>query len=213
MKGRPEVATIVLAILFGLLSAAGCASKSTQASVSPTQAATAKPTPVKDGPRVAVQHGFDADASKVNPAPQQISVEELLAMRDRTGGKIDLANYKERRVAPFETTTFEVTGSIKSIKHEKDGDFYMVLKGKSGAEAVVEVPDPALCKGSPLLPQITTAREMLEKHYHPTEKPQALDEEITVDGVGFLGSRRKRGSGSFGTSLRLMPGTGVKFGG
>jgi hypothetical protein len=167
--------------------------------------------PVKDGPRIAVQHGFDADASKVDTTPRKITVEQLLATRNQIGQKIDLAAYKNRRFAPFETTTYEVTGTVKSIKHEKDGDFYFVLKGDSGAEAVIEVPDPALCKGSPLLPEITNARDALNKRYHPTENVQPLNEQITVDGVGYLGSRRKAGSGSFGSSVRLMPGTGVKF--
>jgi len=194
----------------------GCASKPVATdSPNPTvRVSTAQTKAVKNGPgRVAIEHGLDRDVSQVNTTPQTITVEDLLATRDKGTQKVDLDKFHDRRVAPFETTTFEVKGTIKNIKHEKDGDFYFVLQGKSGAQAVIEVPDPELCKGSPLLPEITAARKDLDTRYHPTATPQNLNEEITVDGVGFLGSRRKKGSGSFGSSVRLMPGTGVKFGG
>jgi hypothetical protein len=194
------------------LAIAGCGSKREPNANPLSNTAAAQAAPAKKGPgRIGVEHGLDADVAKVDQTPQPISVEQLLAFRDRGTGKINLDNYHARRVAPFETTTFEVAGTIKYIKHEKDGDFYFALQGKSGAQAIIEVPDPKLCVGSPLLPRIAAARRDLEKRYHPTETPRNLNEEITVDGVGFLGSRRKPGSGSFGSSVRLMPGTGVKF--
>jgi hypothetical protein len=196
-----------------MLVAGGCTPKPGQSMNAPGNASMTGPSSSKSSPRISVQHGYDADAAKVDPSPKTITIEALLATRNLSNRKIDLAQYKNRRAAPFETTTFAVTGSIKSIKHEKDGDYYMVIKGKSGAEAIVEVPDPSLCKGSPLLSEIKAARASLEKRYHPTDEVQSLNEEITVDGVGFLGSRRKPGSGSFGSSVRLMPGTGVKFSG
>lgn len=197
----------IIAVLATGCSSSGPSAPSVAVKVSPAQTAA-----VKSGPgRVPVEHGLDADAVKVDQTPKVISVEELLATRDKGTSKIDLSAYHDKRVAPFETTTFEITGKIKNIKHEKDGDYYFVLEGKSGAQAVVEVPDPKLCQGSPLLSKITAARTDLERRYHPTEKPRDLNEEITVDGVGFLGSRRKKGSGGFGSSVRLMPGTGVKF--
>ncbi len=163
--------------------------------------------------RVQVEHGLDQDVAKVDLTPKPVTIEQLLATRDQGTSKIDLAAYHDRRVEPFETSTFEVKGTIKGIVHEKDGDFYFVMKGKSGTEAVIEVPDPKLCQGSPLLPAIQATRTALEKKYHPDSNYKELNEVITVDGVGFLGSRRKKGSGTFGSSVRLMPGTGVKFGG
>jgi len=204
----------ILPILCLAFAAAGCQKTdevATKSSASPTaarEAAKATPKPVG---RVTVEHGLDADASSVNQQPQTISVEDLLAMRNKVGAKVDLAAFHDRRIAPFETTTFEIEGVIKNIKHEKDGDYYLVLQGKTGAEAVVEVPDPKLCAGSPLLPKIQAARDALGERYKPTDTPKNLNEKITIDGVGFFGSRRKAGSGSFGSSVRLMPGTGVKF--
>lgn len=211
----PRSLHLLVSALVTLSLCGGCGSKpNADAKATPTElkVSVAQSDAVKKGPgRVPVEHGLDADVSRVNSTPVKITVEELLATRDRGTQSIDLAAYHERRVAPFETTTYEVTGTIKNIKHEKDGDFYFVLQGTSGKQAIIEVPDPSLCKGSPLLPAISAAREALEKRYHPTDKPKDLNEEITVDGVGFLGSRRKKGSGSFGSSVRLMPGTGVKF--
>ena len=193
----------------------GCSgsSQGNVVSAKPAAVIVKAPAPAaKPGPgRVAVEHGQDEDVSKVDKFPKVTTVENLLATRDKGTSGLDLAKYHNRRVAPFETSTYEVTGTIKSIKHEKDGDYYFVLKGETGKEAIIEVPDPKLCSGSPLLPEITAAREALEKRYHPTDKVKEVNESITVDGVGFLGSRRKKGTGDFGSSVRLMPGTGIKF--
>jgi hypothetical protein len=132
-------------------------------------------------------------------------------MRKKIGDDIELSSYPNKRIAPFETSTFQIDATIKSIKHEKDGDFYFVIQGDSGAEAVVEVPDPALCKGSPLLPDIEKARQALFDKFHPTDTNQAVNAKATIVGVGYLGTRKHKGSGSFGTSARLMPGIGVSF--
>lgn len=100
----------------------------------------------------------------------------------------------------------------------KDGDYYLVMKGAKGGQTVVEVPDPALCKGSPLESQIAGARKQIEAKYHPTKDVQKLDQPATVTGVGFLGwgkssngSKKKKG-GESRSGPRLMPGTGFTFG-
>jgi len=211
--GSPRLFPIAVTAL--VLIGCGSSGGSDPAPAAPEKVAKAEtPQPAgepKKVGRVTVEHGLDGDVSKVNLRPQPITVEDLLAIRDQVGKTADLDANHDRRIGPFETTTFEVEGTIKNIKHEKDGDFYLVLQGKSGAQAVVEVPDPKLCIGSPLLSKIRETRDALDSRYKPTDTPKDLNEKITIDGVGFFGSKRKAGSGGFGSSVRLMPGTGVKF--
>ncbi len=174
----------------------GCSSNKTDA---------AKPT------RVAVKHGTDKDSSKIDRKPKKISIEDLLAMR-MPDGSGDLASYQDTRVAPFETSTYEIEGTIKSIVHRKDGDYYMVVQSDKGDQAVVEVPDPSQCKGSPLEGDISTARKELESRYHPTDDTKDVNDKVKIQGVGFMGWKGKPGSGANASKPRLMPGTSVSFG-
>ena len=160
--------------------------------------------------RVSVKHGLDKDAGKVARTPKKLSIAELLAMRAPSGVG-DLSSYPESRVAPFETSTYEIEGTIKSVVHRKDGDYYLVVENEKGDQAVVEVPDPKLCKGSPLEADIERTRKSLEDRYHPSDKPKEVNERASIRGVGFFGWKGKPGSGSTSSKPRLMPGTGITF--
>lgn len=161
--------------------------------------------------RISVKHGNDPDAKDINTTPKDISVEDLIAQKMPEDAK-SLENYSDSRVGDFERTTFRVKGTLKSIVHRKDGDYYLEMEGPTGAKAVIEVPDPKLCEGSPILPQITAARDELEKKYHPTDTRKEVNEPATIEGVGFYGWKGKPGSGGTGRAPRLMPGTGFKSG-
>ncbi len=170
------------------------------------------PTPQKErSGRASVQHGIDPDASLVNRTPEKITVEQLISLRKKAGDNVELASYPNKRIAPFETNTYQIDARIKSIKHEKDGDFYFVIQGDSGAQAVVEVPDPSLCKGSPMLSDIEKTRKTLYDKFHPTDTDQATDVKATIVGVGYMGTRKRKSGGTFASSARLMPGTAVTF--
>ena len=181
------------------------------ADAKPSAAVPAKSVGKEVSGRAFVQHGVDPEATQINRTPTKITVEQLLAMRKKVGDDIELSSYPNKRIGPFETTTFQIDATIESIKHEKDGDFYFVIKGDTGAEAVVEVPDPAFCQGSPLLADISKARQSLADRFHPNETVQTVNQRATIEGVGYLGSRKRKGSGSFGATARLMPGTGISF--
>jgi len=161
------------------------------------------------GSRIKVKHGLDRDIAKVNMQPKATTVEDILAIRmpDDAKGNLEDA-FQDRRVSPFETSTWTVDARIRSVQLRKDGDYYMEIEGKSGKETVVEVPNPDFCKGSPLEPQITEARKLISDRYHPTDQKKTLDDGATIEGVGFLGWRGRPTSGA-----RLMPGIGFKFGG
>ncbi len=160
--------------------------------------------------RVDVKHAIDPDAKDIDQTPKDISVEELLATKLPDGADLGKAN--DRRIGDFEKSTFRVNGTLKSVVLRKDGDYYMVMQGKSGATAVIEVPDPKLAKGSPIYNKILAARNAIESKYHPTDKPKDINEPATIEGVGFYGWKSKQGAGGHGSSPRLMPGTGFTQG-
>ncbi|HVT14264.1 MAG TPA: hypothetical protein VHE55_18520 [Fimbriimonadaceae bacterium] len=168
----------------------------------------------KDGgaSRIAIKHATDADAASIDTTPKDITVEDLIATKLPDDFKGGLEDYGDRRVGPFEKSTFRISGTLKSVVHRKDGDYYLVMEGKTGATAVIEVPDPALAKGSPILPQIQAARNEIESKYHPTDTPKDINEPATIEGVGFYGWKGHPGSGGHGSAPRLMPGTGFKSG-
>ncbi|MGV3614221.1 MAG: hypothetical protein ACO1SV_02695 [Fimbriimonas sp.] len=173
-----------------------------------TPAPTAK-KPVNRATRVAVKHGVDADAAKINLQPKTVALGELASYKAPGDLGADIANpeYQKRRIAPFETQVWRVDANVKSVVHRKDGDYYMVLTAPDGSESVVEVPDPKLCEGSRLHDQIAAAREDIEKRFHPTDTPKEINQRATVDGVGFFGFKGKSG----GTGARLMPGLGFRW--
>lgn len=79
------------------------------------------------------------------------------------------------------------------------------IEGPDGSRSVMEVPDPALCKGSPLQPAIAATRKALEARYHPTSVKRQLNDAVAVQGVGFYGPRGSQAGG------RLMPGLAITF--
>lgn len=159
-------------------------------------------------PRISIKHGLDPDASGIDHSAKAISIADLVNMK--VPGADNLAAYNDRRVKPFETTTYEIEGTLKSIVHRKDGDYYCVVEDDKGNKAIVEVPDPKLCKGSPVEKDIAAARKTLEDHYHPTDETKEVNDKVTIEGVGFLSTGRP-GSGNTTGKPRLMPGTGVEI--
>jgi hypothetical protein len=168
----------------------------------------------KDGAasRVSIKHANDPDASKIDLTPKDLSVEDLLSMKLPEDMKGDLSEYSDRRIGEFEKSTYRVQGTLKSVVHRKDGDYYLVMEGKTGAQAVIEVPDPKLCKDSPIIDKIAAARNELEAKYHPTDTPKEINQPATIEGVGFYGWKGRPGSGGHGSAPRIMPGTGFHEG-
>jgi len=62
------------------------------------------------------------------------------------------------------------------LKHEKDGDYHLVLQGSSGAEMVGEIPTPnsTFVGDSPWLANITTARQQIDNRFVQHLAPAAF---------------------------------------
>lgn len=162
--------------------------------------------------RIDIKHATDPDAGSIDLDAKDLSVEDLLAMKLPDDMKGGLEDHNKDRIGEFEKSTYRVHGTLKSVVLRKDGDYYLVMEGKSGKQAVIEVPDPKLAKGSPIYERILAARHEIEAKYHPTTEKKELNEDATVEGVGFYGWRSRQGSGGHGSAPRLMPGTGFKTG-
>ncbi|HWD39523.1 MAG TPA: hypothetical protein VG944_11790 [Fimbriimonas sp.] len=185
----------------------GCGSQSETPAPAPTPVAKNDKAPdAKSGEasRRTVKTATDPDASKIDKAAKETTIEDIAAQKPPAG-------QLEGRSGPFETTTWKVKAHLESIKLMKDDDYYLVLKGEKGGQTVVEVPNPDLCKGSPLQPEIAAARKALEERYHPTKDLKHLNDDATVTGVGFLGWNRSKKGATGKTGARLMPGTGFEF--
>ena len=159
-------------------------------------------------PRTRIEHGTDVDVAKISLVATVISVEDLIALRDKVGAGMDFAKFHDRRFTPFENTVFRITGNLQSIKIDKEGDINFVVVGKTG---VIEIPDLEESKGSPLFKKLRAVHDALDRRYHPTTTGTNPNEKITVEGIGFLGSRLKQGSKPFGETVRLMPAIRVVF--
>lgn len=176
----------------------------------PKTAATGK----NDGgaSRIDIKHATDPDAASIDLSPKDITVEELLATKLPDDMKGGLEDYPKERIGEFEKSTYRVSGVLKSVVLRKDGDYYLVMEGKSGQQAVIEVPDPKLAESSPIVDRIRAARMEIESKYHPTDKVKEINEPASIEGVGFYGWKSKQGAGGHGSAPRLMPGTGFKSG-
>ena len=132
-------------------------------------------------------------------------------MKLPTDYKGKLEDSDKKRIGDFEKSTYRLNGTLTSVVQRKDGDYFLTVKGKSGASAVVEVPDPKLTKGSAVQSGIESARSEIEKKYHPTETKKEVNDPVTIEGVGFYGTKSKGANGK-SSSPRLMPGTSFKSG-
>jgi hypothetical protein len=196
-------------LVIASLAVVGCGSKTPDASTPPpTKQAGGR----DESSRIAIKHATDPDAAKIDKNAKDITVEELLSMKMPDDAKGNLEDYKDKRIGPFEETTYRLKGTLKSVIHRKDGDYFLVMAGKTGVQAVIEVPDPTLAKGSPILTEMQATRTMIETKYHPTDKIKEINEPATIEGVGFYGTKGKPGSGGRQSTPRLMPGTGFKPG-
>ena len=132
--------------------------------------------------RWSVKTGTDADVGKINL--QSTTPTTIAALTSVPA----LANLPpNNRVAPTETTVYQVHAKLTEYKLEADSDYHLILQDSSGRTMIAEIPDPA-CVGSssPLLTSIQKARAEFDAKYSPTGSFQTANVPVTVTGVGFF---------------------------
>lgn len=172
----------------------------------PTPTPAAPRAPVNPATsRLALKRGLDREAGSIRMTPKPLTVAELSKMPLPPNFSGSLEDNQDQRIGDFERQVWSVDATIKSIQLRSDGDYYMEIEGPDGSRSVMEVPDPALCKGSPLQSSIAATRKALEARYHPTTAKKQVNDRATLQGIGFYGPRGSQPGG------RLMPGLAIAF--
>jgi len=134
----------------------------------PTPAGTGQKLQIKPGvERWPVKTGTDDDVAKVNLAGGVVrsTVEELQAASRPQVLDTDEQAYQAKRIAPVETTVWQVDCHITAVKFEADGDYHLVLQGTSGETMIGEIPDPDpefVRPPSPFIDDIRRARAVAD---------------------------------------------------
>lgn len=123
----------------------------------------------------------DPGANNVNLTPVDSTVAALVVL--------PAPSSPTDRVAPVETTTYRIHGTLTIAKQEADHDFHLVISD-GGQTMIVEIPDPACATGSVVSSQLAQVRsEFVARYGTPGRYPQpdlTPNVPVTVTGVGFF---------------------------
>ena len=166
-----------------------------------------------------VKTGADPDAGAVSPVQDAIrtTVEDL----GKIGRPPDMQpaskefppDYSAKRARPAELTIYSVEADIVAVKLEADGDYHMVLQGKSGATMVAEIPNPDptfTSASSRWAKEIGLARRKVDQKLSPGAGVTRLRGHVRVTGVGFF-DRVHGQMGMAANGLELHPVVGIDF--
>jgi putative Ig domain-containing protein len=131
--------------------------------------------------RWSVKTGTDADAGKISLAS---TTSTSISFLDGLAQPASLP--ANNRIAPTETTVFQLQATLVEYKLETDSDFHLVLSDGTHT-MIAEIPDPACVgAGSPLLSGITKARGEFTAKFTPTSSFKTANLPVTITGVGFF---------------------------
>lgn len=155
--------------------------------------------------RVAIERTTDPQAASVSQTPKLTSLAALRSMPRPRELDQDRRSYSQSRIRPFETQVWTFRAKVLQAEIRTDNDLYLVVES-DGVRSCVEVPDPHLCRPSPLHQRISSLRERLQNELHPGTKPVAVNREANLTGIGYFGTAGKGENGA-----RLMPLLDVKW--
>jgi hypothetical protein len=121
----------------------------------------------------------------------EATVEELISLPRPPGmedATKDPPQFRSVRNGVTEVTIWRIEAQIIALKHEKDGDYHLVLQSKSGKEMVGEVPNPTtpFVGDSPWQANIAVARQQVDdklvKHLSPADFA-LLDDKLVPHGA------------------------------
>lgn len=146
----------------------------------PSAALAPAPPPRPDVPgseRWPVKTGQDPDRAKVGKnvidgadlgaGIVESTLEELISLPRPPGmedASRDPPQFTSVRNGTAEVTIWRIAAQIIALKHEKDGDYHLVLQGPSGQQMVAEIPTPTseFLGDSPWLDNIGQARQEID---------------------------------------------------
>jgi hypothetical protein len=119
----------------------------------------------------------DADAARIDTTLTRSTVAQLREMPR------PLAALSQRRVAPYELTTYRVIAGLREVSRpENDGDLHLLLHDleDSSKTMIAEVPDSACALGSRHIREFAAAYRLVQS--------VPRDAIVIVDGIGFFDS-------------------------
>lgn len=157
--------------------------------------------------RWAIKTGTDHDASEINLSDVvPAEVENLTHLSAPSHLPL------HHRIKPIELSVYYVKATLLEYKREKDGDYYLVLKGRHGQTMIAEIPSPD-CVGSnsPLKAGIKKARREFNARYKVTRSFGHVHTPVTVTGVGFFDFDHGQ-TGAAPNAIELHPVLDIQFG-
>ncbi|MDX6406823.1 MAG: hypothetical protein QOH70_4278 [Blastocatellia bacterium] len=150
-------------------------------SPSPSPTPVSSPTPSCGVERWSVKTGTDADALQVGSIPQSTTI---ATMRSWPAPSATPAN---NRIAPYETTTWTINGTLTQYKLESDSDYHLVIRDQSGNTIVTEIPLPGCVgSGSPFAVSIANARAKFDAMFTPDGNFQFVSVPVQITGVAMF---------------------------
>jgi hypothetical protein len=90
------------------------------------------------------------------------------------------------RIAPRETTQYQLSGTLIKYAKESDSDYHLVIKDSAGRTMIVEIPAPnCVGAGSPFGPGVSNARRQFDARFTATSTFKTTSTAVTGRGVGF----------------------------
>ena len=138
------------------------------------------------------------DGNDLGAGIVEATIEELVSLPRPPGledAKKDPPEFTDVRANVTEVTIWRLEATIIALKHEKDGDYHLVLQGASGAEMVAEIPTPTpeFVGDSPWLNNISQARQEVDDKLVSQLSPAAftlLDDKFVPHGAATFRSRQ-----------------------
>jgi hypothetical protein len=94
---------------------------------------------------------------------------------------------------------------------EHDRDYHLVLDDGSGHHLIAEAPLPLCARTSPLLPQITRVRSLINERFGGVRSDMRPNVTVSVRGVGFF-DEYSGTAGQARNAIELHPLTAICFG-
>jgi hypothetical protein len=142
-------------------------------------------------PRWPVKTGQDPDKARVSTTPVITTVEELSKLTPPATDDLRSKGLQSSRIAPVELTVYTVEATILRGKLEADGDYELIIQGKTGATMIAESPTPTkmFVGNSPWFSEMATVRKQLDEEFVVAQglKPRrGGGVHARITGVGFF---------------------------
>jgi hypothetical protein len=117
------------------------------------------------------------------------------------------------RVAPVETTVYQLTATLTSFKIEDDSDDHLFLEDSRGRTMIAEIPAPDCISTGPFKLPVAEARQAFDQRLHPIKSRfKDADLKVTVTGVGFFDKIHGQRGVSTTNGIELHPVLSITIG-